>query len=363
VSRRPLRKLASRPYGLAVGFVISTLSLTLGLNHTSSALRQNPTDQPGEEVVANLAAGRVLIVVVKDAILIGTVENPIEAQTHPPTPVVLSEQRAGIILGAVDWFSPSSNTQIARLDRDLPHVRGHVKSTAPKLAPGVEGNEATDIEFVGEGLGDRLNEVVKNLHAKLNLPEGEPLVQLAIADFVIGYGPEVWHVDYTIEQFPQRGDFWETRVHRPRFLQDWPPEKEQPRTLIEFDYPPVAATSTVLEMLRQKDPRLEKLSTSDPVMAAVASMLLKGISNKIASADATQFMRALLNALAPSNARETMASISLQSGFTWILPPPAEPKPTLKQKERPSDAPTLLKPSGYQTGSRPSVSPTSIPYP
>lgn len=344
--RRPLRKLPSRTYGLAAGFVISTLSLSLGLNHPSSALAQNPTDQPGEEVVANLAAGRVLILVVKDAILIGTVENPIEAQTHPPTPVILSGQRAGIILGAVDWFSPSSSTQIARLDHDLPRVRGHVKPTGPKLVPGVEGNEATDIEFVGEGLGDRLNEIVKNLHAKLNLPEGEPLVQLAIADFVFGYGPEVWHVDYTIEQFPQHGDFWETRVPRPRFLQDWPPDKEQPRTLIEFDYPPVATTSTVLEMLRQKDPRLEKLSTSDPVMAAVTMMLLKGISNKIAAADATQFLRAILNALAPANARETMASISLQAGFTWILQPPAEPKPTLKQKERPADAPTLLKPSG-----------------
>ena len=34
---------------------------------------------PTEEVVANLAAGRVVIAVVKDAILVGTVENPIEA--------------------------------------------------------------------------------------------------------------------------------------------------------------------------------------------------------------------------------------------------------------------------------------------
>ena len=97
-----------------------------------------------------------------------------------------------------------------------------------------------------------------------------------IADFIQGYGPEVWHVDYSIEQFPQRGDFWETRVPRPRFLQDWPPEKNQPHTLLEFDYPPGVTTPTLLEMLQQKDSRLETLSNSDPVMAAVASMLLKG---------------------------------------------------------------------------------------
>ena len=310
------------------------------------ALAQNPTDQPGEEVIANLAAGRVIVAVVKDAILIATVENPFEAQTHPPTPVPLSGDRAGVILGAVDWFSPSSKVQIARLDHDLPRVHGHVKPQGPRLQAGVEGNEATDIEFVGEGLADRLNEVVKNLHAKMELPEGEPLVQLMIADVIPGYGPEVWHVNYSIEQFPQRGDFWETRVPRPHFLQDWPPEKEEPRTLIEFDYPPALTTPTIIEMLRQKDPRLEKLSSSDPVMASVASMLLKGISNKIATADATQFLRAALNAVSPSNARQTMATIGFQSGFTWILQPPTEPKPNLQQKERPADAPTLLKPSG-----------------
>ena len=310
------------------------------------AVAQNASDQPGQEVVANLAAGRVVVAVVKDAILIATVENPFEAQTHPPVPVPLSGERAGVILGAVDWFSPSSNVQIARLDHDLPRLHGRVKPQGPRLQAGEEGSEATDIEFVGEGLNDRLNEVVKTLHAKMDLAEGEPLVELVIADFIPGYGPEVWHVNYSIEQFPQRGDFWETRIPRPRYLQDWPPEKNQPHTLLEFDYPPSLTTPTLLEMLRQKDPRLEKLSNSDPVMASVASMLLKGISNKVAPADATQFLRAALNAISPPKARETVATIGFQTGFAWILQPPNEPKPALQQKERPAGAPTLIKPSG-----------------
>jgi hypothetical protein len=41
-----------------------------------------------------------------------------------------------------------------------------------------------------------------------------------------------------------------------------------------------------------------------------------------------------------------MASIGFESGFTWIVQPPNEPKPALQQKERPADAPTLIKPSG-----------------
>jgi hypothetical protein len=314
--------------------------------HETRALAQNPSDQPGEEVVANLAAGRVVVAVVKDAILIVTVENPFEAQTHLPAPIPLSGQRAGILLGAVDWFSPSANIQIARLDRELPRLRGRVSIDAPKLSPALEGTEATDIEFVGQGLGDRLSEVVKQLHAQMKLPEGEPLVELVVADVVAGYGPEVWHVDYFFEQYPQRGDFWETRIPRPRYLQDWPPEKEQPRTLIEFDYPPGMVSSTLLEMLRQKDPRLEKLSISDSTMFSVASMLLNGSSNKIKAADATQFLRAAIHAISPPNSRETMASIGFASGFTWIVQPPNEPKPALQQKERPADAPTLIKPSG-----------------
>ena len=221
-----------------VPILVAGLAVVSWSSHQTRALAQNPSDQPGEEVVANLAAGRVVVAVVKDAILIATVENPFEAQTHPPVPVPLSGERAGVILGAVDWFSPSSKVQIARLDHDLPRLHGRVKPQGPRLLAGEEGSEATDIEFVGEGLNDRLNEVVKTLHAKMDLAEGEPLVELVIADFIPGYGPEVWHVDYSIEQFPQRGDFWETRIPRPRYLQDWPPEKNQPHTLLEFDYPP-----------------------------------------------------------------------------------------------------------------------------
>src|ERR1700728_3405147 len=113
----------------AIFFALSPTLLFLSQNAAS----QQRQDTPGDEVVANLSAGRVIIAVVKDAILIATIENPIEPQTRIPAPVELSSRRAGIFLGAVEWISPSSQVQFARLDEDLPHLHGHVASQAPHL--------------------------------------------------------------------------------------------------------------------------------------------------------------------------------------------------------------------------------------
>lgn len=302
---------------------------------------------PTEEVVANLAAGRVVIAVVKDAILVGTVENPIEAGSHPPIPVPISTDRIGILLGAVDWLSPSSHQELARLDQELPHLRSHLVAETPHIAGvgGAGGDEATDIEAVGQGLLERLDQVVPDLHEKLDLPDAEPIAQLIVIDYLPGYGPEVWQLSYGIQQEEQDNDYWTTRVLRPGYLQFWPPEKGQPKTLVEFSYPPDDPSPSLLELLRNHDPRLAKVTASDPKMAAVANRLLQGESNRINLTDATQFLRAALDAIAPPNARETMASISEEDGFAWILAPPSEPRSRAVQQERPAGAPTLATPS------------------
>ncbi|MGA8872414.1 MAG: hypothetical protein WB460_14800, partial [Candidatus Acidiferrales bacterium] len=247
--------------------------------------------------MANLAAGRVVIAVVKDAILVGTVENPIEEGTHPPIPVPIASDRLGVVLGAVDWLSPSSHQELARLDQELPHLRPQLVAPTPHIGAVQGGDEATDIEAVGQGLLERLDQVAPQLHAKLDLPESEPLAELIVADYLPGYGPEVWQLSYGIQQEEQDNDYWTTRVLRPVYLQFWPPEKGQPRTLIEFEYPPDNPPPTLLELLRNHDPRLEKITSSDPKMAEVANRLLQGESNKIPSAEATQFLRAALDAI------------------------------------------------------------------
>jgi hypothetical protein len=307
--------------------------------------RASSQDQPGtpsEETVANLAAGRVIIAVVKDAILIATVENRIEAETRPPTPVVLSSARAGILLGAENWTSPSSKQVLAQLDEELPHLRSRLLPSSPHLQGEQGGDEATDVETIGQGLLERLNEVAQNLHGKVNLSEDESLTELILVGYLPGYGPDVWALTYQIQQQEQDQDYWTTRVLRPSYLQFWPPEKGQPRTLLEFSYPSDNAPTPLLELLRQKDPRVEQVVRSDSKMAEVASRFLDGESNKVLAADATQFLRAILSAIAPANARETMCAIREETGLEWILAPPSEPPAPGHRPEHPSGAPSLM---------------------
>jgi hypothetical protein len=308
------------------------------------AVAQNPSDAPGEEIVANLAAGRVVIAVVKDAIVIGTLEDPVEPQTHPPIPVAIGSERAGVILGAVDWFSPSSQQQLARIDQELPHLHSHLFGEKPRLNQADPGGEAADIEEIGQGLFDRLNEVTRNLHSQIHLPGDEPVAELIIADYLPAYGPEVWQLTYSIKQEAVTLDFWHTHVLRPHYFQFWPPEKGQPHTLVEFHYPPNDASPSILDLLRKKDPRLERIRSSDAKMSEVADRFLAGDSSKILAADATQYLRAALDAIAPPKARETVATIGIEAGFKWVLAPPPEPKKP-GQQNRPSGAPSLIKPS------------------
>jgi hypothetical protein len=341
-----------RPYWSSFLTVAAFLAFALALLVPAYPLAaQETSETPGEEVVVNLAAGRVIIAVVKDAILMATIENPIEPQTHPPIPAQLNGRRAGIMLGAVDWFSPSSQLELARLDRELPHLRAHFANAAPgpHLDQAGTNAEATDIESVGQGVFDRLNIVAYNLHAKLDWPPEEPVAELIVADYIEGYGPEVWQLTFSIKQEMQRLDYYDTHISHPTYVQMWPPEKGQPRTLVEFQYPPDQAVPSLLDLLRQKDPRIEKICASDAKMREVADRFLAGESNKTLAVDATQFLRAALAVLSPPNARETMAAIGLETGFDWILRPPAEPKrPAIAQKDQEKheeEAPSLLKPS------------------
>jgi hypothetical protein len=306
---------------------------------------------PSEEIVVNLAAGRVIIAVVKDAIIIATVENPIEPQTHPPIPVQLNARRAGVLLGAVDWFSPSSQVALARLDKELPHLRTQFASPIPGMRAGTTQpearNEATDLESVGQGVLERLNRVASNLHAKVTLPSNEPVVQLILAGYVEGYGPEVWQLSFPLTQEMRKLDYYDTRINRPVYLQFWPPEKNQVHTLLEFQYPPENKLPTLLELLQTKDPRIQKICGSDPKMRGVADLFLQGEYKKILAADATPFLRAAISVTADPKLPQTLAVIGIDSGFEWILRPPDEPKsaaPQQPEKENNPEAPSLLHP-------------------
>jgi hypothetical protein len=335
------RAIASIPVGLCAAFLAAAF---VGFAPVAGA--QETYEEPSQEIVVNQAAGRVVILVAKDAILIATIENPFEAETRPPVPVQLGSLRAGIFMGAVDWYSPSTQQHLARLDRELPHLRRTAATPqSPHLQADLSGAEASDIEAIGQGLLERLNALAKGLHNKVTLPGDEPLAEVIVADYLPGYGPEVWQLTLSIEQTPTTHDeYWSTRVLRPQYLQFWPPEKKDPKTLVEFSYPPESAPVSLLELLKQRDPRLQAIISSDAKMAEVAGHLLQGESNKVLAADATQFLRAALDVLTPPKARQTIAIIGIETGFQWILPPPSDTVPPGQEKEREPGAPSLLNP-------------------
>jgi hypothetical protein len=334
------------PFRTLLGAMIFPVALLAALLGPSGAAAQQLEAPPSEEIVANLAAGRVIVAVLKDGILIGTIENPIEVQTHPPIPVAVTSVRAEVLLGAVDWVSPSSQIQIARLDRELPRLRGTAGPSTPSLSSEHVNGEATDLESIGQAVYARFNEVLKDVHGKITLPTGEPLAQLIVADYARDYGPEVWQLSFDLKQDFQREDYFDSSVTHPAFIQFWPPEKGQPHALIEFQYPPENRSPAVMELLREQDPRIEKLKSSDNKMAEVARLLAAGQSGKILSADAIQFLRAVLDMLTPPKARQTLAILTVDRGLDWIVKPPAEPKapPQTGEQERPPDAPSLRKP-------------------
>lgn len=319
----------------AVLFTAATLWMLL----TPRANAQSARGQTNGEVVANLSAGRVVIAVVKDAILVGTLENPIEVHTLPPTPVLLLSERFGVFLGPVDWWSPPSEDEIGELNQELPRLHTYAVATPPHLGQSKGGDQPYEIEITGESLHERLNTLAQSLHSPLSWPRNEPFAQLIVADYFAGYGPEIWELSYRLEQEQQDGDFWTSLIDPPTYLQFWPPEKGQPRTLVEFDYPSQGAPPSLLQLLQQQDPRVERVVQSDTTMSDVAQHFLDGTGNKLRATDATQFLRAALDAIAPPHARETVGILYPETGFRWILAPPAE-KP-VHREQRPPGAPTL----------------------
>ena len=310
----------------------------------TQASQEQPT---AKEIVVNLATGRVIVAVWKDAILVGTIANPIEEGAHLPVPVQISDSHVGVVLGAVNWIDPDSRKQLARLDLELPHLRGHGPtgvSERPHLGTPA-GMEAGDLEAVGDGLLERLNELARNFHNKLETPNSLPLVQLIVAGYVPNYGPEVWRLDYGIHQSEGAVGYWSTRVNRPSFTQLYPPEKGEPHTLIEFSYPRDDAEKALIDLLRAGDPRLQKVTAADPQMAEVTRAVVAGETNRVKSADGTQFFRAALDAVSPPNAQQSIGILGDESGFKWVLAPPAEPKAPEVQGNRPAGAPTLRHPS------------------
>src|SRR5580704_11240453 len=77
----------------------------------------------GDEIVANLAGGRVIVHVARDKIVFAAIDQPIEASSIPPRVLSIDPRHVGVLLGASEWRH-TSDPKPVRLDKDFPRVPG-----------------------------------------------------------------------------------------------------------------------------------------------------------------------------------------------------------------------------------------------
>ncbi len=295
--------------------------------------------QSDREYVANLATGRVIVCVTREAVLVGAVSEKSEAGAHPPLFVPLNGGHVAVLLGAVEWIELNSGKPPVRLDTEFADLA--VRSgRAPQIT---SGDEAGDIEGLGVAFLERLRQIVGKLHHPLNLKSDEPIMQILIAGYEKDYGPEAWLLSYRVQQRELRDDYWDILVQRPSYLQLYPPEKGQPRTLIEVRYPPEIPGPTILQMLGQNDSRLIPVRTSDPKVGQAAQKIFDGASDKAASDPATIFVRGAITATITPENKPALAVLREGDKFDWVIPPPETFQKAADDKRDPN-APTLRAP-------------------
>lgn len=299
------------------------------------------TQDAENEIIANIAGGRVIVHVTKDDVMVfAAVNQPVEAGSVPPRVMQLDATHIGILLGASEWRVPADPKPI-RLDLDNQRVGA---SDTRHRAPDPTGAEP-DLETIGVEFLERLRPLTSQLHHKIEVASDEPVFEIVVIGFAPNrYGPEVWTVEYRVqqEQVGIRAEYWQTRILRPRFTQLYPPEKHAPRTIVEERYPTNAKEPTVMQLIQGNDPRIAQLRSGEPRFAKVLEMVDRGQAQKAVSLDSADFMRALLPLLA-GKSTFVLGTMDEQRGLDWIVPPEEPVEKTKDDKDRPPEAPSLRK--------------------
>jgi hypothetical protein len=305
------------------------------------ALAAAQTQPPEDEIVANLAGGRVIVHVARDGnIVFAAINQPVEAGGVPPRVLELDPTHVAVLLGASEWRLPADPNPV-RLDRNFERIRAR----DPKYQ--YNTNEAEpDLETIGVAVLEKLRPLTSQLHHKIDLPPDEPLLEMVLIGYAPNnYGPEVWTIEYRVqqEQVSTRGEYWQTRILRPRFTQLYPPEKRAPRMIVEARYPADLKAPTLMALIQGNDPTIAQLRGSDARFAKVIEAVDKGQAQKAAPTDAADFLRAVLPLIAGKEPF-ILAKMEEQHGFDWIVPPdePVErAKKGEEDKNRPPEAPSL----------------------
>ncbi|HXH67077.1 MAG TPA: hypothetical protein VNI81_07735 [Candidatus Limnocylindrales bacterium] len=296
-----------------------------------------PARAQEDEIVANLAGGRAFIHVANGAIVFAGIDHPLESKSIPLRVAAIDSRHIGIFFGASEW-QVSSQPRPIRLDRDIPHFsapdRGYVR----------EGGAEQDLEQIGVAFLEKLRPLVSQLHHPIELKPDEPLFQIVLLGYAPrDYGPEVWLIEFQVEQTSAaRGDYLQTHILRPRFTQLYPPEKHQPKYIVEVRVPSNLPDIPLLGLLQQNPPAMARVRSSDQHISKVVDQIQKGEAQKADPAAAGDFLRATLPILA-GDAHFFLGTMTENGRFDWIVPPeePVEKIKTTEDKNRPPDAPTL----------------------
>jgi hypothetical protein len=313
-----------------------SLSLCLLTCVVPSQMSPAQDREHADEIVANLAGGRVIVHVARDKIVFAAIDLPVERSSVPPRVLSIDPAHIGILLGASEWRSPADPKPV-RLDKDFPRLSGkdpHYDVNPDEVAP--------DLDVIGVAFLERLRPLVSQLHRKIEFKPDEALFEVVIIGFAPDdYGPEVWTVEYRIQQeeIATRGDFWQTRLLRPRFTQFYPPEKKAPKTLVEIRYPETLQGPTLQQLIQGNDPDLDNLSRGEPKFSKVMESIDRGQANKAVSEDATDFLRAALPLI--SEKAKFILGTMTERGFDWVVPPDEPVEKAKEDKNRPPEAPTL----------------------
>jgi hypothetical protein len=323
----------SRRWMIPVSLCLSCLACLAAFRISSAQDREG-----GNEIVADLAGGRVIVHVAREKIVFAAIDQPVEPNSIPPRVVSIDPRHIGVLLGASEWRSPADPKPV-RLDRDFPQVPGrnpHYAADPEEIAP--------DLDVIGVAFLERLRPLVARLHHKIEFKPDEPLLKVVIIGFAPDdYGPEVWTLEYRIEQqeIATRGDFWQTRLLRPRYTQLYPPEKKAPKTLVEIRYPDTLQGPTLQQLIQGNDPELDDLSRGEPKFSKVMESIDRGQANKAVPEDATDFLRAALPLI--SEKAKFILGTMTEGGFEWVVPPDEPVEKAKRDKNQPPEAPSLLR--------------------
>jgi hypothetical protein len=337
------RTQASKPGGRAWLVITLLLATLLGsLVATGVPARPGAQQQPGEngEIVVKSATGHVVWCVTRDAILVAAVGGGGEQSSLLPAVVAISTYRVGVLLGAVDW-SQGLTPKPERLDAELAQVVANATRRPTQTVKGDDG--PSDIEQIGVGTLELIRPLVNQIHHKLDLAPNEPLVELLFADYAENYGPEIWSLQYRVKQQLLGTDYWDTQVLRPGYYQLYPPEKGQPHTFVESQYPAGLAPLGLAARLARHDPDLERVLDASPVVSQAIAAVLGGQSEKSAFAPVADFLRTALPVVAGAQAKMVLAKVDATTGFQWLLPPEEPPPPPAQTKPSEPGAPSLRK--------------------